>query len=148
MVTRVGSKREHNVMEPILTPDGSDAGYVERTIEGFAWMCDDCGLIWEKKWHAETCIRRSHVRVWEQRYGGYVENGIHRGGKAFPRVAIGRRPVVVRQCAHEHAPLHRTCGVGVCYDCGDHKGLVRCFCGWAASGGNGRRELLEMGETL
>ncbi len=40
------------------------------------------------------------------------------------------------------------CGAHVCMECGHHKGLARCYCGWAASGGNGRRELVEMGETI
>ena len=40
------------------------------------------------------------------------------------------------------------CGVFVCEDCDNHDGLARCFCGWAASGGNGYDELLEMGETI
>ena len=40
------------------------------------------------------------------------------------------------------------CGAFVCCRCGDHYGLVRCYCGWAASGGNGRAELEEMGETI
>jgi hypothetical protein len=40
------------------------------------------------------------------------------------------------------------CGAQVCYDCGDHKGLARCYCGWAGSGGNGRQELLDIGEQL
>ena len=42
----------------------------------------------------------------------------------------------------------RPCGARVCYDCGDHKGLERCYCGWSRSGRDGRRELIEMGETL
>jgi hypothetical protein len=40
------------------------------------------------------------------------------------------------------------CGAHVCMDCDHHKGLARCYCGWAASGGDGRRELVEMGETI
>jgi len=40
------------------------------------------------------------------------------------------------------------CGVRVCLDCGDHEGLVRCFCGWAASGADGYQELLDLGETI
>ncbi len=47
------------------------------------------------------------------------------------------------------------CGAYVCMDCGHHKsgvgpflGLVRCHCEWAASSGDGRRELEEMGETI
>jgi len=44
--------------------------------------------------------------------------------------------------------MARTCGVEVCFDCRDHKGLDRCFCGWARSGGDGYRELVEMGERI
>jgi hypothetical protein len=40
------------------------------------------------------------------------------------------------------------CGVLVCDACDQHKGLVRCYCGWAESGGDGYAELEEMGETI
>jgi hypothetical protein len=36
----------------------------------------------------------------------------------------------------------------VCNECNDHDGLVRCFCGWSRSGGDGRQELIEMGERI
>jgi hypothetical protein len=43
----------------------------------------------------------------------------------------------------------RHCGVRVCDDCGDHKGLARCYCGWSkTSPGEGRQELEEMGEVI
>jgi hypothetical protein len=42
----------------------------------------------------------------------------------------------------------RSCGVRVCGACGHHQGLVRCYCGWSATGGDGRRELEEAGETI
>jgi hypothetical protein len=42
----------------------------------------------------------------------------------------------------------RYCGARVCIDCEDHQWLERCFCGWSRSGGDGRRELLEMGEVI
>lgn len=42
----------------------------------------------------------------------------------------------------------RYCGARVCVSCGKHKGLARCYCGWSESGGDGRRELVEMGETI
>jgi hypothetical protein len=56
---------------------------------------------------------------------------------------------------HEYEWL-RGCGAEVCWvvaedgsdECRDHKGLARCYCGWSASGGNGRQELLDMGENL
>ncbi len=40
------------------------------------------------------------------------------------------------------------CGAEVCFDCDDHKGLARCYCGWAASGGDGYRELEDLGEEI
>jgi len=50
---------------------------------------------------------------------------------------------------HTHVyAFNRYCGATVCADCDDHKGLARCFCGWAKSGGDGYRELVEMGETI
>lgn len=39
------------------------------------------------------------------------------------------------------------CGAWVCEDCERHKGLCRCYCGWAEEG-NGRTQLEEMGETI
>lgn len=39
------------------------------------------------------------------------------------------------------------CAAYVC-DCGAHVDLARCYCGWSQSGGDGRRELIEMGERL
>lgn len=40
------------------------------------------------------------------------------------------------------------CGCRVCGTCGHHLGLARCYCGWSLSGGDGREELEEMGETI
>jgi len=37
-------------------------------------------------------------------------------------------------CSHDFV-MNRMCGVEVCYDCGEHKGLARCFCGWNLSAG-------------
>lgn len=42
----------------------------------------------------------------------------------------------------------KNCGCEVCDRCDHHKGLARCYCGWSASGGDGRAELEEMGETI
>jgi hypothetical protein len=51
--------------------------------------------------------------------------------------------------AHRHSfHFSRYCGAKVCADCGEHKGLARCYCGWSASGGDGYRELVEMGERI
>jgi hypothetical protein len=40
------------------------------------------------------------------------------------------------------------CGAWCCQECNNHRNLARCYCGWAMSGGDGREELLEMGERL
>jgi hypothetical protein len=44
--------------------------------------------------------------------------------------------------------MSRSCGAYICEVCGWHKGLARCFCGWSASGSDGYRELVEMGEQI
>lgn len=51
------------------------------------------------------------------------------------------------ECGKE-AVFSPSCGAHVCEVCGRHQGLVRCYCGWAVSGGDGRQELEEMGETI
>lgn len=51
--------------------------------------------------------------------------------------------------AHLHEwQFSRYCGANVC-ECGEHKGLERCYCGWSrTSPGHGYAELVEMGETI
>ena len=44
--------------------------------------------------------------------------------------------------------LQRGCGAMVCDRCDNHQGFERCFCGWAADGGNGYQQLLEEGEQI
>lgn len=53
------------------------------------------------------------------------------------------------ECKHiwsEH--LDSYCCARLCILCGEHQGLARCFCGWSRSGGDGRRELEDMGEVI
>jgi hypothetical protein len=90
MVTRIGDKREHEIMEITHVSADGNATYAERTISGYAWSCDGCGLIWEKRWHAEGCAERSHAPSFAQHYGGYTENGQHKGGTSYTRQAIGK----------------------------------------------------------
>lgn len=40
------------------------------------------------------------------------------------------------------------CGAWVCDHCEKHVGLARCYCGWSERGGDGRRELEELGENI
>ncbi len=63
----------------------------------------------------------------------------------------GRRKKGVRtktcpKCKGE-AVFVRYCAAYIC-GCGNHLGLARCYCGWSASGADGRKELREMGENL
>lgn len=45
--------------------------------------------------------------------------------------------------------LSRQCGVFVCDNCGNHNGLVLCYCGWTLDGeGDGYERLIEAGETI
>lgn len=52
------------------------------------------------------------------------------------------------KCGSTEVDWSRECGCKVCWQCGNHLGLARCFCGWSESGGDGRAELIEMGETI
>ena len=52
--------------------------------------------------------------------------------------------------SHEHTyEFFDYCGAYVCVDCGDHRGLDRCYCGWSRTNpGMGNQELKEMGEVI
>jgi len=87
MVTKI-NEIEHQVMEPRVT--GDSVSYIEKTIKGFAWMCEGCNLVWAKRWYAETCSDRNHKPEFEQHYGGYIENGARKGGTSYTRISLGR----------------------------------------------------------
>ena len=57
----------------------------------------------------------------------------------------GRSVVGGHVCTYE---FQFYCGAKVCTECGDHKHLARCYCGWAADGGNGYNQLIELGEVI
>ena len=48
---------------------------------------------------------------------------------------------------HEYY-FHKGCGAYVCYDCDEHRDLVRCYCGWSKTGEDGYQVLIEMGEQV
>lgn len=52
------------------------------------------------------------------------------------------------ECGSSSWTRNRSCGVWVCDNCEHHLGLVRCYCGWSADGGDGREQLEDMGETI
>lgn len=59
-------------------------------------------------------------------------------------------PMKSKTCAkcQGESPWSDHCGAYVCWSCDHHDGLTRCYCGWSESGGDGRAELEEMGETI
>lgn len=61
----------------------------------------------------------------------------------FPGPATG-----CPQCGGGPVLWKRYCGARVCQTCGSHIGLVRCYCGWAENGGDGRQQLIDCGETI
>ena len=88
------TKRERitaGMMSPTL-----EGGYVEIDFTGYAWRCDQCGLVWSRQHQAVNCERRGHVEHYESEvYGArYVENGQPVGNlHTYTRFAI-RREVV------------------------------------------------------
>lgn len=70
--------------------------YVEKTYEGHAWMCNGCGLVWEKRHQAEGCRARGHKAVYVDKYygRGAVVNGVFTGKvTTYERRAIRREKV-------------------------------------------------------
>ena len=68
---------------------------------------------------------------------------------------------------HDYADTMTSCGAFICIECNHHvyktnleasidesvengwtQQLARCYCGWADDGGDGYRQLVEMGETI
>ena len=67
----------------------------------------------------------------------------------------------IEQCPSQEHAWNRidSCGAYGCAHCNQHASVnpdtqeviqrfVRCICGWAEDGGNGRQQLLDMGENL
>ena len=82
-------------MEPVIHNLGASVEWDEQSFEGHLWGCVGCGLVWDRKWHASDCEKRNHVVRWAQRYGGWVENGVHKGGRSYPRIARGRNKAII-----------------------------------------------------
>jgi hypothetical protein len=58
------------------------------------------------------------------------------------------RHKICESCGADAVEWSKFCGAGVCQECDHHQGLERCYCGWSRNGGDGRRELEEMGEQI
>ena len=94
-VVRMG-KINTTMMAPRFTGVELNVHWVHEDINPNSYGCTGCGLVWSRKWQAETCEEREHVRQFEQRYGGIVENNVHKGYKAYTRSAIGRDKAIRR----------------------------------------------------
>ena len=89
-IVKVG-KADTAMMEMRFSGADMNISYAEVGIEANTYACTGCGLVWDRKWYAETCESRNHVPSWEQRYGGYIENGVPKGYKGYVRQALQRR---------------------------------------------------------
>tara|TARA_Y100000310_G_scaffold249788_1_gene255910 strand:- start:1552 stop:1848 length:297 start_codon:yes stop_codon:yes gene_type:complete len=86
---------ETEMMEMRLSGEALNVSYEQVGIQANSYGCTGCGLVWDRKWYAEQCEDRNHVSKWEQRYGGIVENNIHKNYKAYQRNARGYRKDIV-----------------------------------------------------
>ena len=84
---------EHTAMVPHFTGAELSVSYREERYEGYLWACYYCGLVWERKGYADECGEREHALSFPQRYGGFVENGIWKGGSVYVRQSLGKRGV-------------------------------------------------------
>jgi hypothetical protein len=59
-----------------------------------AHQCLGCGLVWQIKWHADSCADRGHKSHWQQRYySGAIINGKPEYERFFDRVALRRESI-------------------------------------------------------
>ena len=89
-------KVEAETMVPHFTGEALEVHWVPEDITPNSYGCAGCGLVWSRRWQAETCEERGHVSQFDQRYGGRFENGVHKGFTAYTRYAI-RRSKAARQ---------------------------------------------------
>ena len=83
---------DSSMMEMRVSGHDMNVTYEEVHIQANTYACVGCGLVWDRKWYAETCEKRNHVSKWEQRYGGIFENNIHKNYRAYTRTALHCRP--------------------------------------------------------
>lgn len=106
---------------------------------GYVFDCDEDGRVIFNPEYEET-QRQSYLTATTS--GKYEEPRFERHER---RIAL---PEVCGGCGKESAHFNRYCGAMVCTNCDHHNGLARCYCGWSLSGGDGRQELIELGENV
>ncbi len=67
------------LMEPDMRSDSANA-WVEVTVRKHLWKCLGRGYVWQMKHEAESCAARGHRGAYTRYCGGWIENGVHRGG--------------------------------------------------------------------
>lgn len=72
-----------------------EGGYRPSSAHKYAWMCNDCRLVWPMKHQARDCAERKHVTQYAQEYpGGYDQNtGKPLPPILYPRHAIRKEPL-------------------------------------------------------
>lgn len=108
---------------------------------GYAFSCDAQGNV--------VIVHRISEETYRQCLAGAVDGQpvIPRGVRSWKHRRVEEAAAECDRCQGE-AIFFPNCGAYVCFSCGNHLGLARCYCGWSATGGDGRNELIEMGETI
>lgn len=107
----------------------------------YVFPCDEHGDVDGSQLHP---VARENL-AWCRAASVEGKDCVARGVRTTPYCHVEPAVAECDLCKGE-AEFHRHCGCFVCHRCDNHLGLARCYCGWSASGGDGRRELAEMGE--
>lgn len=89
--------RRERITTQAMSPTMSGS-YVQVQYDCYAWRCDTCGLVWDKKHLAVNCASRTHVQSFEDGPYGvtYVLNGVPQGNiHYYTRTAMRREKVAV-----------------------------------------------------
>lgn len=84
----------------IMQMEPNSTAYHKVTITKNFWMCADCGLVWAMRHDAQTCASRDHKPSYVKRYGGYMENGVWKGGQEYTISSI-RQEKVSKEAAEQ-----------------------------------------------
>lgn len=77
---------------------GDSMVYDHVAINATTYACTGCGLVWERKWHAETCEKREHAVKFPQHYGWKLNAyGKHFPTQTFVRKAVARDKSLVKE---------------------------------------------------
>tara|TARA_Y100000593_G_scaffold80485_1_gene150284 strand:+ start:323 stop:592 length:270 start_codon:yes stop_codon:yes gene_type:complete len=81
---RTNQTVESDMME---TMDGES--YWMKGISPTLYACGECKLMWDRKWQAQECGNRNHVKSFQQHYGGIVENNVYKPRASYTRKSYG-----------------------------------------------------------